>query len=235
MNNYNRLTLFFILFTYSSLNWAETDTEADVQAFIPKDWKILSKVQGDLNGDKQPDLALIIENTDPKNIMANGNLDGTELNLNHRKLLILFKNSQGYRLVASNSTLPTEGDQESPCLSDPLEEEGSLSIKNGQLKITLNYAWSCGWWYKADYVFTFKYQNQHLKLVNYDAYYFYHGSTQTYTRSFNFLTGKIKNTSENTSGGREFENQDQDKQISWSKLKNSNSLKLEQINFKDYI
>ena len=196
---------------------------------------MIRKVQGDLNGDKQPDLALIIENTDPKNIMANGNLDGTELNLNHRKLLILFKNSQAYRLVASNSTLPSESDQESPRLSDPLEEEDSLSIKNGQIKITLNYSWSCGSWYKADYIFTFKYQNQYLKLVNYDAYYFNHGSTRTYTRSFNFLTEKIKNTSENTSGGREFENQDQAKQISWSKLKNSNSLKLEQINFKDYI
>ncbi len=235
MNNCNKLTLFFILFTYSSLNWADANTKADYQSFIPKNWKVIRKVQGDLNGDKQPDLALIIENTDPKNIMANGNLDGTELNLNHRKLLILFKNSQAYRLVASNSTLPSESDQESPRLSDPLEEEDSLSIKNGQIKITLNYSWSCGSWYKADYIFTFKYQNQYLKLVNYDAYYFNHGSTRTYTRSFNFLTEKIKNTSENTSGGREFENQDQAKQISWSKLKNSNSLKLEQINFKDYI
>ena len=73
MKNNNLLLLFFTLTVCSSLVWAETNTEADVQAFIPKDWKILSKVQGGLNGDKQPDLALIIENTDPKNIMANGN------------------------------------------------------------------------------------------------------------------------------------------------------------------
>ena len=70
---------------------ADIGETTGLETYIPKGWKILGKAEGDLNGDQQPDLALIIENTDPKNIMVNGNLDGTELNLNHRKLLILFK------------------------------------------------------------------------------------------------------------------------------------------------
>lgn len=234
INNYKILTLFLILATCSSLNWADTSAKDDYQSFIPKNWKVLNKVEGDLNGDQQPDLALIIENNAPQNIVATGSLDGTELNLNNRKLLILFKNHDGYRLVASNSTLPTEDDQESPCLSDPLKKD-SLSIENNQLKITLNYSWICGSWYAADYIFKFKYQNKHLKLIHYDALNFNHGSTQTYTRSFNFLTGKIKNTSENTSNKNGFENKAPTQQISWSKLNNSDSLKIEQINFKDYI
>ena len=103
MKNKTELILFRALTTCSTLVWADTNPKADYQSFIPKNWKVLSKVQGDLNGDKQTDLALIIENTDPKNIVTNDGLGNPQLNLNNRKLLILFKTPQGYRLVASNS------------------------------------------------------------------------------------------------------------------------------------
>lgn len=89
MKNKTELLLFCTLTTCSALVWADTNTKADYQSFIPKNWKVLSKVQGDLNGDKQTDLALIIENTDPKNIVTNESLGNPQLNLNNRKLLIL--------------------------------------------------------------------------------------------------------------------------------------------------
>lgn len=230
MKNKTELILFCALTTCSALVWAGTNPKADYQSFIPKNWKVLSKVQGDLNGDKQTDLALIIENTDPKNIVTNEGLGNPQLNLNNRKLLILFKAPQGYRLVASNYSLPTEGDKESPCLADPLGEGDPLTIKNGLVKINLHYWLSCGSWSVYNNAFTFRYQNQSFKLVGYDTDYFHRASGETSAKSINFLTGKIKNTT----GGGEFENQDQAKQVSWSKLKNSYSLKLEQINFKDY-
>lgn len=109
MNNNNLLLLFFTLTVCSSLVWAETDTGADVQAFIPKDWKILSKVQGDLNGDQQADMVLIIENTDPINIVKNKFNQKKPANLlvnqNERKLLVLFKDAQTYRLITSTQEL----------------------------------------------------------------------------------------------------------------------------------
>ena len=135
MKNNNLLLLFFTLTVCSSLVWAETDTGADVQAFIPKDWKILSKVQGDLNGDQQADMVLIIENTDPINIVKNKFNHKKPANLlvnqNERKLLVLFKDAQTYRLITSNSSLPRESNNERPCLIDPLIVDSSPIIQNG--------------------------------------------------------------------------------------------------------
>ena len=37
--------------------------------FIDKDWKIISKTEGDLNNDGEKDIALVIENTDKNNFV----------------------------------------------------------------------------------------------------------------------------------------------------------------------
>lgn len=42
---------------------------------FPQGWKILSEAEGDLNRDQQADLVLILENTDPKNIVNDGSYD----------------------------------------------------------------------------------------------------------------------------------------------------------------
>lgn len=228
MKNKLPLILFCMLATCSALLWA--DTQTSYQSFVPQNWKVLSRAQGDLNGDQQPDLALIIEDTDPKNIVKNDRLGSPQLNLNNRKLLILIKSPQGYRLVASNSTLPSEGDQESPCLADPLGEDNSLSIKNGLVQINLHYWLSCGSWYVSNHLFTFRYQNLSFKLIGYDATDFHRASGEINAKSINFLTGKIKKTS----GGSAFENQKTTQQESWSKLKQKYTLTLEQIDFKHY-
>jgi hypothetical protein len=47
MKNKTELLLFCALTTCSALVWADTNTKADYQSFIPKNWKVLSKVQGD--------------------------------------------------------------------------------------------------------------------------------------------------------------------------------------------
>ena len=97
----NLFCLFFALSNCSNLVLANS-IETDLQGFVPKGWKILGKAEGDLNGDQQPDLALIIENTDPKNIVHHDSYDknseNQRLNLNERKLLVLFKDDQTYFL-----------------------------------------------------------------------------------------------------------------------------------------
>jgi hypothetical protein len=89
MKNKIDLVLFCALTTCSTLACANNTTP--YQSFIPKNWKVLSQAQGDLNGDRQTDVALIIENTDPKNIVTNDRLGNPQLNLNQRKLLILLQ------------------------------------------------------------------------------------------------------------------------------------------------
>lgn len=222
---------FLLIFTLIALpHIASANTQANYQSFVPKNWKVIFKAQGDLNGDHQTDLALIIENTNPKNIHQNDSLGNSELNLNPRKLLVLFKNKQGFQLTSSNSFLPTEGDADSPCLEDPLAESDQISIKNGVLSIGFHYWLSCGSWYVTNKTYKFRYQNQSFKLIGYDSDDFHRATGETTTQSINFQTGKIKNTS----GGNAFEESNQFEKVSWSKLKNNYSLKLEQVKFNDH-
>lgn len=228
MKNKTELILFCALTTCSALVWADTNTKADYQSFIPKNWKVLSKVQGDLNGDQQADMVLIIENTDPINIVKNkfnhkkpANL---LLNQNERKLLVLFKDAQTYRLIASNSSLPRESNNERPCLIDPLIVDNSPIIQNGQLKITLNYSFRCDSWEVFNNIYTFRYQNPSFDLIGYDLHYFDIPSGDSRTESTNFLTGKIKNVTST----QELDRKNTPK-ISWSKLKKAPLPKLEQI------
>ncbi|MGB8483882.1 MAG: hypothetical protein WCD61_10195, partial [Acinetobacter bohemicus] len=69
-------TLFFI--TPTSSAWAKAETETTLktsyQSFVPKNWKILEQVQGDLNQDGQADIALIIEDTNPDHFVVNAGL-----------------------------------------------------------------------------------------------------------------------------------------------------------------
>ena len=182
------------------------------------------------HGDGQADLALIIENTSPENIVKNDSLGSPELNLNPRRLLVLLKKPQAYQLAASNDFLPSEGDAESPCLAAPLAEGEALAIKNGLLKIGLHYWLSCGSWYVTNHLYTFRYQDQSFKLIGYDSNDFHRASGDITERSINFLTGKVKSTS----GKNEFAESQQPVKTQWAKLKNKYLLKLEQVKFNEH-
>ncbi|WP_442767964.1 hypothetical protein [Acinetobacter bohemicus] len=224
-------TLFFI--TLTSSVWAKAETETTLKTsyklFVPKNWKILEKVQGDLNQDGQADIALIIEDTNPDHFVANAGLGTNVLNVNERELLVLLKQANGYQLAASNSTLPTEGDAESPCLADPLGETKALSIQKGVLKVHLHYWLSCGSWYVTNHIYTFRYQDRAFKLIGYDVNDFHRASGDITARSINFMTGKVKSTT----GENEFAESTQPVKVQWSTLKHRYTLKLEQVQFNE--
>ncbi|RZL29733.1 MAG: hypothetical protein EOO96_19610, partial [Pedobacter sp.] len=104
----------------------------NIKAFIPKGWKILSQSKGDLNKDNLPDEAIVIENTNPKNIIANaeGRMGGDTLNINPRMLIVLFKTSNNiYSLAAKNiAFIPTQNDTVSTCLADPFQDSEGVFI-----------------------------------------------------------------------------------------------------------
>ncbi|OTG66163.1 hypothetical protein B9T25_10155 [Acinetobacter sp. ANC 4470] len=224
-------TLFFITLTSNAWAKAETETTLKVsyQSFIPKNWKILEKVRGDLNQDDQADIALIIEDTNPDNFVANAGLGSDVLNVNERKLLVLFKQPSGYQLIASNHSLPTEGDAESPCLADPLGESEVLSIQKGVLKIHLHYWLSCGSLYVTNHIYAFRYQEHAFKLIGYDMNNFHRASGDITARSLNFMTDKVKTTT----GENEFAESTQPVKAQWSTLKHRYALKLEQVQFNE--
>ncbi|MND55792.1 hypothetical protein D3C80_468840 [compost metagenome] len=224
-------TLFLITLTNNAWAKAETETtlKTSYQSFVPKNWKILEKAQGDLNQDGQADIALIIEDTNPDNLIVNAGLGSNVLNVNERKLLVLLKQANGYQLASSNSTLPTEGDAESPCLADPLGETEALSIQKGVLKVHLHYWLSCGSWYVTNHIYTFRYQDRAFKLIGYDVNDFHRASGDITARSINFMTGKVKSTT----GENEFAESTQPVKVQWSILKRRYALKLEQLQFNE--
>ena len=143
--------------------------------------------------------------------------------------MVLLKQTHGYQLAATNSTLPTEGDIESPCLTDPLGETEALSIQKGVLKIHLHYWLSCGSWYVTNHTYTFRYQDRAFKLIGYDVDDFHRASGDITARSINFMTGKVKNTT----GENEFAETTQPVKVQWSTLKQRYALKLEQVQFNE--
>ena len=224
-------TLLFITFTNNALAQTEIKNplKTSYQSFVPNNWKILEKVQGDLNQDGQADIALIIEDTNPDHFVANAGLGSNVLNVNERKLLVLFKQPNGYQLIASNHSLPTEGNLDSPCLADPLGESEALSIQKGVLKIHLHYWLSCGSWYVTNHIYTFQYHDHSFKLIGYDTNDFHRASGDITAQSINFMTGKVKTTT----GENEFAESTQPVKVQWSTLKQRYALKLEQVQFNE--
>ncbi len=165
---------------------------ATIESWVPQGWKVIQKAQGDLNRDGLPDVALIIENTDAKNVVANERLGPSELNLNPRHLLIGFQNAQGQYDLKLEQTqfIPSPNDEESSCLQDPLEDSAPMSIKKGALRIQLNYWYSCGTWYKTQYDFVFRYDGTAFALIGFDTMSLHRGSGEIEKQSVNVLTGK---------------------------------------------
>ncbi len=179
-----------------------------VKSFVPKGWKVISESTGDLNKDGMADKAIVIEDTDAKNIITHDGLGQNILNLNPRVLLVLFKTkANSYRLAVKNSGfIPSENDEESTCLADPLMQEGGIRIEKGLLKVSLQYWLSCGSWYVTNKDYTFRFQNQRFELIGYDDFSLHRSSGERSSTSINFSTKKISETT----GGNEF-NEDENK------------------------
>lgn len=222
----NILTL--TLATLSSSAFAVSETSA-YSKFVPQGWEILETATGDLNRDGKVDAALIIQQNNPNNIKNHEGLGSDRLNLNPRKLLVLFKTAQGNQLMTENYSLPTENDEESPCLADPLEE-GGMTIAKGLLKISLHYWLSCGSWYVTNNTFTFRYENNDFRLIGFDSNDFHRASGDITEKSINFSTGKVKSNT----GKNEFAETAQPIKTEWRTLKNKYQIKLQDIDFSEY-
>lgn len=168
-----------------------------IEDFIPKDWKTILHETGDLNNDGIDDHVIVIEDTKPENVKTNDKLGQDTLNINPRTLMVFFKEkSDGYTLVAQSGDtfIPSENDEESTCLADPLMTEGGITIQKGILTIGLQYWLSCGSWYVNNVDYKFRYQNQKMVLIGFDHSEFHRSSGEQSSTSINFSTGKMEQT-----------------------------------------
>ena len=198
-----------------------TDT-LNFQSYVPAGWKLLSSTIGDLDSDGKDDAVLVLEKDDPANRKQNSDLEPNELNLNPRRLLVLFQKEDGYQPVLStDKLLPPESNEDSTCLEDPL---GEIKILKGVLKITLSYWSSCGSWFTSSDEYLFRYaENARFHLIGRNHDEFHRGSGEGMKYSINYLTGKIKITQ----GLNEFKKSKP--KTEWKSIKNNKPRYLDEI------
>ena len=218
--------LLIALFQASFHAYADESTQWN--KWIPHGWKIIKSAQGDLNGDKEIDAALVIEQTNDNNKKADAHIGTRLLNLNPRRLLVLIKAKGGYKIpIDSQTFFPPEDDEENSCVVDPLAD-GDIEIKNATLVVDLRHWMSCGGWDSSDDTYRFRMENERLRLIGFDNSTFSRSSGEGTELSMNFLTGKQNSTT----GLNMFEDQpreDKPVKVEWSNIPGSRKLYIEDM------
>jgi hypothetical protein len=112
-----------------------------VEDFVPKNWKIISKANGDLNGDKIADSAIVIKGSDAKFLNKNDGLGNPEYDTNPRMLIVLFKNAVENRYEVAEQSNSFILIPDSPTMTEPFK---SVKIKNGVLWLDFEQWYSAG-------------------------------------------------------------------------------------------
>ncbi len=185
--------IIFLLLSCAGAASAQPKLPAALQKAVLQGWQATHYASGDLNGDRQADAALIIQQQNPALRLQNDGLGWDTLDTNPRRLLVLLRDKQRYRLLAQSpdSLLPPSGSTENPCLEDPLGDD-ALSIKRGRLWLAPNYWLSCGSYGVLRNHYQFRYQNRTMQLIGIDSNSFSRATHEESHDSANLLSGKIK-------------------------------------------
>lgn len=158
-----------------------------IEEFIPSNWELIKRGFGDLNADKNQDAVLVIKGTSTKFINKNEGLGEEKFDTNPRILIILFKEKTGYRLAKQSNTFIIVPD--SPTMSEPFQ---SLEIKNRVFQLDFEVWYSAGSWAASQISYKFRFQNGDFVLIGVDKTESMRNSGEMETRSYNFLTNKVK-------------------------------------------
>ena len=163
-------------------------------ALVPKRWKLIDSVSGDLNNDHRRDIALILEyDQEVRESRAYGDSNTeiiTEIQ-RPRMLAIYFKTSSGgYRLSTQNNHFILRS-QEGGAMGDPLRPS---AIANNQL--TLSFEGGGEWQWKLDYAF--KYRAGSWVLERAGNSFYHEASGEINVHQYDFL----RKTKEITSGSK---------------------------------
>lgn len=175
--------------------------------FVPKHWKILKSVEGDLNRDGKDDIAFVIQYKDSVKLVKSDDDNNDTVTTQPRILAIAFYDAtkHDYKLVIQNSTFILNHDN--PYRDDPFDD---LSITNGVLSIDFHLWFSWGTYEMSKTSYKFRYQNYIFELIGADSYSLHRATGETETRSYNFMTSRVKTTVGNMSVDT--------KTITWRKL-----------------
>jgi hypothetical protein len=194
-----------------------TKAAASAQGFVPKGWKLERVIKTELNGDRRPDLLMLLQQYDPKNIVPNPNGLGVDpLNSNPRMLAVAFGQTRGYKLMTQNHTVIPRRD--SPTIDDPFD---GLSSKDRKFKVEIGFFASAGSWTVLRTSFLFRYQNGCFRLIGFDSIDFHRASSEFTEISVNYLNARVKTTKGVESKGEQ--------RTTWSRLKKSRIICIEDV------
>lgn len=166
---------------------------AKVSGFIPKNWRAIALAKGDLNQDKLPDYALVIQKTDPANSQSSGGLIATDINTNPRHLLLLFavKEDGKKKLIRKRiyrKFVPTLN-MTSPDMAEPVSYIG---INDGVLEAKFESETKGDSWNKENITYQFRYEakSEQFRLISYENHTVNKATAMFQTKNIDLLKGK---------------------------------------------
>jgi hypothetical protein len=166
---------------------------ASVKEFVPHGWVLEREAQGDLNGDGRPDRVFVLRQRDRRNIVPNADGIGMPaLDTNPRMLAVVYADELGgFRMVLQDHRLiPRHVDA---IISDPFSD---VFIQRGSIKVSLEFFASMGTYDTFTRDFLLRSENDCWRLIGLEDRYRHRGTGRTLDRSVNYLTGRMKVTSE---------------------------------------
>ncbi len=160
-----------------------------VSTFIPDGWVLLDSALGDLNNDKNNDIAFIIQHRDSISLAK---IDGGFIDTvitQPRILVVAFYNitTRQYEVIEQSNTFILNHDN--PNMEEPFQD---ISISDRVLKIDFEMFMNAGGWGMSNNSYKFRYQDNQFYLIGADHNSANRGSGDTEERSYNFLTKKVK-------------------------------------------
>ena len=194
MNHAARLA-FAALIALAIPSSAFASQEEEWKDIAPAGWKVISAAEDRQTADGSGNAVLVIEKDDPANRIKNDGLGGPELNTNPRHLLFVTRTRNvGWVTGRIENFLPPEGDFESPCLADPLED-GGVSLAKGVVTVSLHYWLSCGSYGVTHKEYKFRKEGARYRLIGLDVNSYSRSTGMGDESSINYLTGRKSVTS----------------------------------------
>lgn len=183
-----------LLAVFPSLVYAETLVSKQATLTPPEGFELVIEAEGDLNGDKWSDLAVILQKHVKKTPLEEET--GQEVPPEHRHLIVYFNEGKGYKKVLQTreGVIPVS---QGGCHLDPMDTitvalEDSLKIEKGYLWLTFGDFYSCGGWGMGDRTYQVRYKNDIFSIIGEEEYNRDRGSGEETFTSRNYLTGKAQ-------------------------------------------
>ncbi len=178
--------------------YPELPRSADAaESFVPTGWTIEIMETGDLNSDERDDILLVLKEENPANIITNDPASPgvDEWDANPRILAVAFAlPGGGYELVLQNNDFIPR--HEDPCIDDPFS---LAEMEAGTIQIYLHLWANAGTWYTSDSKFTFRFQDNALRLVSYTNYTTKRNTGETWELDLDYVAGNAVLTTGNYS------------------------------------